>query len=573
MTAADDPRRRVLEYHEGTKHHFNRFARSLGYLDWASQPKPFRSYAGARDVPLFPRPDAEGLPHRPSPTFDALFNGEPRRDNGLPANGLPAVGFFLRHALGLSAWKQSGASRWSLRVNPSSGNLHPTEAYVLTGPRLWHYAPDRHVLEERCVFDEQAWRSLHLDPSRAFLVGLTSIYWREAWKYGERAFRYCHHDIGHASAALRSAAALCGWTARVLPDWPHSACAALLGLDRPDDFVDAESEDPACLLLVTADADGCAGAGAWPSGDPQAFVRAVARGQWSGRASQLSEDHVQWTFIDDIAAATAAAADHPGAASTERDVAQRSPVPDASRPDVACLETSPGAWHHDRQLDAATVILGRRSAVSLDGMSWLERDAFARLLARTMPGPHAPFDVLPWDPRIHLVLFVHRVRGLEPGVYLLVRREASEVLLRLALGPDLAWERADVALPLWRLKTGDCRILAQRLSCDQAIAADGFFSLGMLAEFDSSLTTDGPSAYRRLYWEAGTIGQVLYLEAEAAGARGTGIGCFYDDAVQAVLGIRDHAIQSLYHFTVGIPVEDTRLTTERGYSWEGELKD
>ena len=61
---------------------------------------------------------------------------------------------------------------------------------------------------------------------------------------------------------------------------------------------------------------------------------------------------------------------------------------------------------------------------------------------------------------------------------------------------------------------------------------------------------------------------MLYLEAEAAGARATGIGCFYDDAVHDVLGLTDHAFQSLYHFTVGIPVEDSRLTTERGYAWE-----
>ena len=33
------------------------------------------------------------------------------------------------------AWKQYGASRWALRVNPSSGNLHPTEAWIVRGPR------------------------------------------------------------------------------------------------------------------------------------------------------------------------------------------------------------------------------------------------------------------------------------------------------------------------------------------------------------------------------------------------------------------------------------------------------
>ena len=61
---------------------------------------------------------------------------------------------------------------------------------------------------------------------------------------------------------------------------------------------------------------------------------------------------------------------------------------------------------------------------------------------------------------------------------------------------------------------------------------------------------------------------MLYLESEAAGARATGIGCFYDDAVHDVLGLTDHAFQSLYHFTVGMPVEDRRLTTESGYEWE-----
>ena len=61
---------------------------------------------------------------------------------------------------------------------------------------------------------------------------------------------------------------------------------------------------------------------------------------------------------------------------------------------------------------------------------------------------------------------------------------------------------------------------------------------------------------------------MLYLEAEAAGGRATGIGCFYDDPVHDVLGLDGHAFQSLYHFTVGRPVDDTRLTTEPGYPWE-----
>jgi hypothetical protein len=62
------------------------------------------------------------------------------------------------------------------------------------------------------------------------------------------------------------------------------------------------------------------------------------------------------------------------------------------------------------------------------------------------------------------------------------------------------------------------------------------------------------------------IGQVLYLEAEAAGLRGTGIGCFFDDEMHHLLGLRGPDWQSLYHFTVGGHVDDPRLTTLPPYS-------
>jgi hypothetical protein len=190
------------------------------------------------------------------------------------------------------------------------------------------------------------------------------------------------------------------------------------------------------------------------------------------------------------------------------------------------------------------------------------------MLGRSMPGPGAPWDALWWSPRVHLVLFVHQVNGLVPGLYLLVRDPAAEERLKSACRREFSWTRADRSLPLWLLREGDYQAIARRVSCDQAIAADGFFSLGMLADFDSSLEEHGAPFYRHLFWESGVIGQVLYLEAEAAGARATGIGCFFDDAVHALLGLEGHAFQSLYHFTVGMPVEDARLTTAPGYAWE-----
>jgi nitroreductase len=179
-----------------------------------------------------------------------------------------------------------------------------------------------------------------------------------------------------------------------------------------------------------------------------------------------------------------------------------------------------------------------------------------------------PFGALPWPPLAHLALFVHRVDGLDPGLYLLVRDSQQIEALRQALKDEFRWQQppsCPEGLELYLLAPGDARVLARQLSCQQEIAADGCFSLGMIAEFERPLRQYGPWFYRRLFWECGLIGQVLYLEAEAAGLRGTGIGCFFDDAVHQVLGLEGDRYQSLYHFTVGHPLEDSRLATHPAY--------
>ncbi len=538
----------VYRYHNGTKHHFDAFARSLGYLDWASQPRPFRGFVGPPVFPLYPTPGVAADGYAPRRAgFDEACELEPAT---APLSA-PALGDMLRHALGLSAWKRFGSSRWSLRVNPSSGNLHPTEAYVACGalqgvvdqPAVYHYAADRHALELRCVFDERVWREAFGGRQDILLVALTSIHWREAWKYGERAFRYCQHDLGHAIAAVSTAAALVGWRAALLPAWSHPTIAAMTGIDRDEDFTEAEREEPGCIMAITAGES----ADCTPTTATQ-LVDGVSRGQWSGHASQLSEGHIEWSSIDAVARATE---------DPERPCVPAAPLADDGR-----------RPRRSGRIDTRGLLLQRRSAVAFDGRSTIERATFVDMLSRVLPGASTPWQSLWWTPRVHLAIFVHRVEQVPPGLYLLLRDPQAFDRLRGACGPDFLWEAADDELPLWCLARGDVRSLAARLSCDQDIAADGFFSLGMLADFDASLQTFGPSFYRHLFWETGVVGQELYLEAEAAGARATGIGCFYDDPVHDVLGLQGHAFQSLYHFTVGMPVDDTRLTTEPGYPWE-----
>ena len=82
------------------------------------------------------------------------------------------------------------------------------------------------------------------------LIGIASIYWREAWKYGLRAFRYCQHDCGHAIAAVSYAAASLGWPTRMLDAASDEDVAAVLGLVRSADDHVVEREEPDCLLWV-----------------------------------------------------------------------------------------------------------------------------------------------------------------------------------------------------------------------------------------------------------------------------------------------------------------------------------
>src|SRR5438046_7647826 len=113
---------------------------------------------------------------------------------------IDTVSLFCRYALSLTAWKRFHDTTWSLRANPSSGNLHPTEGYAVLPaierlgdtPAVYHYAPKEHALERRAILDAKAWSELGARfPEGSFLVGLSSVHWREAWEYGERAFRYC----------------------------------------------------------------------------------------------------------------------------------------------------------------------------------------------------------------------------------------------------------------------------------------------------------------------------------------------------------------------------------------------
>ncbi len=399
----------VLSYHRLSMHHPERYAPGPGGLDWATQPAPFRQYRGCRQIELLHRPLEESHP------YDGIFSGPAATPARLDRASLSQL---LYDSLALSAWKEAGGNRWALRVNPSSGNLHPTEAYLLlpggaleAAPLLAHYRPDKHALEVRGELPAPLASLLdECLPPGGCLLALASVPWREAWKYGERAYRYCQHDLGHALACLSIAAAIQGWEMRLMRGVAESALDGLFALDR-DGFAERESVDALFWIGPALTEE--------PSLSPR-LCEALAVLPLAGAPNRLSREYRDW--------------------------------PELQRIHGLCRAP--------------------------------------RLPAR------------PW---------------------------------RVAF-----------------------------LSCQQDIAGDGCLAVAMLAHLGAALE-EGPWCYPRLYWECGQIGQLLYLEAEAAGLSGTGIGCYYDPLVQELLGLTDESLASLYHFTLGRAVWDTRLSNMPAY--------
>ncbi|MCL6430832.1 MAG: cadmium-translocating P-type ATPase, partial [Anaerolineae bacterium] len=151
---------------------------------------------------------------------------------------------------------------------------------------VWHYAPHEHGLERLRDLDAGP-------PPETVLVGLTSIHWREAWKYGERAFRYSELDMGHAIAAVAIAAAGLGWKARLEDHISTRELSCVLGLDRHEGV---EQEVPGCLLELAA--------GPMPEEAARGRPAEWPGSAWRGKPNRLSPAHHPWPVIDEVVAAT-----------------------------------------------------------------------------------------------------------------------------------------------------------------------------------------------------------------------------------------------------------------------------
>ena len=446
------------EYHEFTKHTAEALRRTLHVLDWENMPDPFRHYEG---VPALDLPADPPSPETPAPVDGAYFLSQ-----------------LLYYSAAISASKRvpSTGQRYALRVNPSSGNLHPTEFHFFTrGLKQWpdglyHYRSSSHMAEQRAIGDFK----LKLAGQEAPITFvLTSIAWREAWKYRDRAYRYCLHDIGHAWQALALAARAIGCDSFAVGHFPDDEVAQLCRLH--------EDEWPMLVVAVRSNLEpreADSGEIAW----------------YGGRANQLSKETTVYRRIDTIHCAT----------KVRKHISGAEPAPSGSGE----IQLPPPATSSRPFGEVARM---RRSALDfLGGMQSMSLTQLSAILAATTRPFFADFASAHF---IQLYLYAHRVDGLEPGVYRF-------------------WpERAE----LEQIKSGDQRVAAAGLSLGQDLAGNACVAFSMIGDLERAVRAHGDRGYRYVHFEAGAIGHRLYLAAEALGLGATGIGAFYDEEVHRYL--------------------------------------
>jgi SagB-type dehydrogenase family enzyme len=436
-------------------------------------PDPFRHYEGAPVI------DLPADPKQPEIAALDVLNGQCGRNES--PDWIHFLSRLLFYSASISAAKQTiSGQRYALRVNPSSGNLHPTEFHLACPNGIYHYRVSSHMLEQRAAGDFGPLRFL-----------LTSIAWREAWKYQSRAYRYCLHDLGHAWQSLALAARAIGCNATAAGNFDDDEVARSYRL--------ADDEWPMLEVRI--------------HGAPE-FPRAADLEWFPGIPNKLSTEVIHYPLIEEMHAAT-----------------KKTLVPP-----VAEIRAVTGRERQHEGANYGEVARRRRSALDFRGgdESIADNQLLTLLDLATRP---LQSDFCGQD-YIQLYLYVHRVRGLTPGVYKYWTDEA-----RLEL-----------------LNSGDQRVIAAALSLGQDLAGNSLVTFSMIGDLERAAALHGDRGYRYVHFRAGAIGQRLYLAAESLGFQSTGIGAFFDDAVNEYLGItRESGRQVVYHFACGYAVEDDRL--------------
>jgi SagB-type dehydrogenase family enzyme len=141
-------------------------------------------------------------------------------------------------------WAAQGITEpGGLRAAPSAGALHPLDIYLAVGEQaveglaegVYHYDPQSHTLEG--ILEGDIRQDLaRLAVEQTFIAEaplalmITGEYERTSWKYGDRATRYVHMEVGHAAQNVYLQAEALGLATVVVGAFQDEAISQALSL-------------------------------------------------------------------------------------------------------------------------------------------------------------------------------------------------------------------------------------------------------------------------------------------------------------------------------------------------------
>jgi SagB-type dehydrogenase family enzyme len=474
-----------FDYHRETSYERNRM--NGHFMDWANQPDVFKTYEGREPI-LLPR-EVE----LPKEKFAKLLAGE---TPGVPVSGmdLATLSRLLLLTYTFTAKSRSQEGNFYFRSTASAGALYPTELYTALRDvenlesGIYHYAIHHHGLVPLRTGDFGA---------SVMTFFLTAIFFRSAWKYRARAYRYHLLDTGHVEENLLLALRALGLSCQVSYDFDDDRVNDLLGLDEKREVT---------LALVSL-----VGQGVAPEKNKEEIPQVP---EPVAKASRVSAKEVDYPAIREIHdAGKEKIAGSVGQVEMSDALGVRSKEWRNIEAPLARSETA----------DYPDCVFKRRSKRNFVKRT-IQKDAMSGLLKGV-----SSMGWNPYEGSVSVGFLTGQVEGMEPGFYLLDRKKKATGMIA----------------------SGSHMDRMTRACLDQAWLANAGIHFLFLANLDLLERAWGPRGYRYAMMTAGRLGQRLYIAATAMGLGCCGIGALYDGEARELLGLNESS-RLLYLVAVGV---------------------
>lgn len=513
----------IMYYHKESMHTETESSRVIKQRDWHSQPNSCKRFSGSRFIQL-PTEFQEQNTVKYVDLFKLKDSKKITKET---------ISELCYYGCSISAFKYN----YFKRVNASSGGLQPIEVYIIcdqieNSPKLYHYVAKNHGLEIRADFDSDLWNQLkEMISTDFFLIGISSISWREVWKYGERGFRYSQLDVGHLITSLILSMKLQGWYFYVLDIIADNLLQEILCIEELTKEIEVGE---LLILCTTKKLDDL------KVNIKQDFINNLVD-KIHGRSIRLSKEIHEWEIIPAIINATT----------------------NLKHQDERIFNKI-SEYKRDTKIDtlSSSIIRSRRS-----GLEFLEKDISSETFFEIIKQVILCFNPELFSNHSQDIIFgVHvlRVNDLPSGYYFLFRDlESKDLSLKLTNdGLSIPKELKDYFFIYQEEEMKKIAKRASEDSCGQNIVYQSSFTISMFSKIQLD------NQYKKVHWECGMIGQLLYNEAELHNLRGTALGCFVDDVCRKSFKLEDSPYYPFLNFTIGIPNPDYNIASKFEYGHE-----